>query len=181
MKRSLVPSRMALALTVLVLGSSLLSMPAMACTKDLVSYVDEDGDKIIEVGEKVYFNIVIRTKNYYAIDAERIRLKDRFAAELQIESWSLEGTYEELPEFRTKGRSEKVFLDWYIGTQQPGEYAIIRIKMSTDLNPAGHQEYTSPGRYELNSGAVVKKVYDGEQYSWETEPLYIDVFEQNND
>jgi len=78
--------------------------------------------------------------------------------------------------FSTKGKSEKVFLFWDIGTHEPGEYATLYLTMATDLNPAGKQEYTSPGTYELNSGAVVKKIYDGVQYSWETGQLSIEVF-----
>ncbi len=175
MKKSLM-SRTGLILIALVFGVSLMLTPAMACTKTLLDYDDEDGDGIIEVGEVVYFEIEIRTTNPWAINAENVVLMDRFAAELMVVDWHCEGTYEDDPVFSTKGKSQKVFLDWYIGTMGPGQEAVIYITLSTDLNPAGRQEYTSPGCYELNSGAVVKKIYDGVQYSFETGSLYITVY-----
>jgi len=178
MKRSLTFSTIAIALIALALGTSL-TTPVMACTKNLVNYTDEDRDGIIEVGEKVYFEIDIKTHNYWGTTAENVILKDRFGAELEVVDWTCEGTYEKDPVFYTKGKSEKVFLDWYIGTHEPGEEAIIHLTMATDLNPAGKQEYTSPGTYTLNSGAVVKKIYAGVKYSWETDQLTIEVLEPN--
>jgi DNA/RNA endonuclease YhcR with UshA esterase domain len=178
MKKSSVLSRMSLALIALVLGVSLLATSAMACTKTLTCIRDlGDGDGIIEVGERIEFDIVIHTENYWSTTAENVRLYDRFGAELEVVSWTAEGTYEDDPEFTTKGNSNKVFLFWNVGTHEPGEYATLYLTMATDHNPAGHQEYTSPGCYMLNSGATVKKVYDGVQYSWETPQLTIEVFE----
>ncbi|NIS83363.1 MAG: hypothetical protein GTO14_24925 [Anaerolineales bacterium] len=54
------------------------------------------------------------------------------------------------------GKTDKVHLFWYIGDLLPGETARIIILVSTDLNPAGQQEYTEPGVYEMNSGATLK-------------------------
>jgi DNA/RNA endonuclease YhcR with UshA esterase domain len=176
MKKSLALSRMSLALMVLAIGVSLLPTSAMACTKTVTCIRDYgDGDGIIEVGEYVEFDIVIHTENYWATTAENVRLHDRFGAELMVVSWTAEGTFDNDPDFYTKGKSEKVFLFWDIGTHEPGEYATLYLTMATDLNPAGHQEYTSPGCYDLNSGATVKKIYDGVQYSWETPRLKIEV------
>jgi hypothetical protein len=175
MKKSFAFSTIGIALIALALATSL-ATPVMACTKTLVDYTDQDGDGIIEVGEKVHFEIDIKTHNYESITAENVIMQDRFGAELEVVDWTCEGTYEEDPVFYTKGKSEKVFLYWYIGTHEPGEEAIIHLTMATDLNPAGKQEYTSPGTYTLNSGAVVKKIYDGVKYSWETGQLTIEVF-----
>ena len=154
--------------------------PAMACSKTLTDYHDEDGDGIIEVGERIEFDIVIHTENYWGIPAENVRLYDRFGAELEVVGWYAEGTYDNDPDFYTKGKSEKVFLYWDIGTHEPGEYATLYLTMATDLNPAGKQEYTSPGTYELNSGAVTKKIYDGVQYSWETGQLTIEIIGEDD-
>ena len=77
------------------------------------------------------------------------------------------------------GRSEKVHLFWYIGDLQPGETARITILVSTDLNPAGHQEYTEPGIYEMNSGATLRFI-DPEQdmqLSAVTDSIYVTVLE----
>jgi len=56
----------------------------------------------------------------------------------------------------------------------PGESAHIEMYVWTKLNPAGHQEYTSPGTYTMNSGPNLKW-YDLEdhQHSFDGEPLYI--------
>lgn len=53
------------------------------------------------------------------------------------------------------GNSDKVHMYWYIGDLAPGETARIIILASTDLNPVGHQEYTEPRIYEMNSGATL--------------------------
>ena len=75
------------------------------------------------------------------------------------------------------GMSEKVHLFWYIGSLKPGKTARLILLVSTDLNPAGHQEYTEPGIYEMNSGATLKFI-DPEQnmqLSAVTAPLYVTV------
>lgn len=175
--KSLSIGKMSFPLIALVLSVLLMPTAAMACTKTLAEIRDlGDGDGIIEVGERIEFDIVIHTENYWEQTAENVRLYDRFGAELEVVSWYAEGTYDNDPEFTTKGNSHKVFLFWDIGTHEPGENATLYLTMATDLNPAGRQEYTSPGTYELNSGAVVKKIYDGVQYSWETGELSIEVF-----
>jgi hypothetical protein len=46
----------------------------------------------------------------------------------------------------------------------------------TKLNPAGHQEYTTPGRYEFNSGPTAKWWDGWQQQSSEGPSLYIDVY-----
>jgi hypothetical protein len=63
------------------------------------------------------------------------------------------------------GRSVKVHFQWNIGDMIGGTSRTIFLVVSTDTNPAGHQEYTSPGCYELNSGATVKALVDGRQVS----------------
>ena len=51
----------------------------------------------------------------------------------------------------------------------------LKIVIGTDTNPAGQQEYTTPGPYYLNSGATVKWIYDGKQYSASSNKLMITV------
>jgi len=67
------------------------------------------------------------------------------------------------------GRSVKVHFQWNIGDMNAvtGMSQTIFLVVSTDTNPAGHQEYTSPNCYELNSGATVKAIVDstGKQFS----------------
>jgi hypothetical protein len=81
----------------------------------------------------------------------------------------------------TTGKSEKVHLYWYIGDLAPGETARIIILVSTDLNPAGHQEYTEPGIYEMNSGATLKfQDCTGTQLSASTDSIYVTVLPEED-
>ncbi len=75
----------------------------------------------------------------------------------------------------TQGNSNKEFLKWEVGTLGPGGTANLVLMAQTDLNPAGHQEYTSPGTYEFNSGAVLKFLVDGKQTSFETGSIMVTV------
>jgi uncharacterized repeat protein (TIGR01451 family) len=42
---------------------------------------------------------------------------------------------------------------WLVGELQPGQSESLTMTICTDLNPAGKQEFTSPGIYSLNNGA----------------------------
>ncbi len=98
-----------------------------------------------------------------------IVVTDNLAAEIEIDRVSSvsQGTLE----IRYTGRSEKAHLTWNVGTLQPDEWAWFTLEISTDLNPAGRQEYTSPGVYELNSGPTMKYYVDGIKYSLEIAPI----------
>jgi len=54
------------------------------------------------------------------------------------------------------GRSCKAHFEWTIGPMEKDESKIIYLVVSTDVNPGGHQEFTSPCTHYLNSGATVK-------------------------
>jgi hypothetical protein len=73
------------------------------------------------------------------------------------------------------GKSHKIHFQWNIGTLNPEEFIGIIIGASTDTNPAGHQEYTSPGIYELNSGATLKFSDPYTQLSAYTDSVYVTV------
>ena len=78
------------------------------------------------------------------------------------------------------GKSLKVHLKWIIGDLTVGAggtaSASLVVKISTDENPAGKQEFTSPGCYFLNSGATVKAITPfGYQVSAETGRLVVHV------
>ncbi len=54
-------------------------------------------------------------------------------------------------------------MSWDVGTLAPGESMFIQLHVSTDINTGtgngkkgGHQEYSSAGPTELNSGATAK-------------------------
>lgn len=109
-------------------------------------------------------------------DITGVTVTDRFGAEIEIEEPFPVSITHGTVSYTTKGKSAKVFLTWEIGTLSPGDWAALVIKVSTDLNPAGHQEYTSPNCYELNSGAVLK-FFDmyGKQHSAYTDSIMVEV------
>lgn len=59
-------------------------------------------------------------------------------------------------------------LSWTIGTMGTGQTCELVLFVSTDINPADKQEYTSPGQHCLNSGATIKFKLNGVQYSHST-------------
>jgi PKD repeat protein len=52
---------------------------------------------------------------------------------------------------RTTGKATHI--DWSVGELGPGASASLWFTVATKLNPAGKQEFTSPGTYVLNPGA----------------------------
>ena len=108
-----------------------------------------------------------------------VRLYDRFGAEFGVDIVEYRGgSGGSPPVIRTKGKSEKVFLEWQIGTLEGGQCAAIFLHVWTDHNPAGKQEFTSYGTYEMNSGAVVKWFDSfGKQHSAETASIVISTVE----
>jgi hypothetical protein len=118
-----------------------------------VKYLDEDRDGVIEVGESVQFLEVIQVHNPSPDPWMGVIVKDRWGAEIDVVSATpSQGT----ATLTTKGKSAKEFLEWNVGTVPPGGTANLVLMTMTDLNPAGHQQYTSPGDYDYNSGAVLK-------------------------
>lgn len=106
---------------------------------------------------------------------EDVVIYDRFGAEFGV-TWTdyTPGTADD-PVLTTKGNSDKVFLEWHVGDLAAGQTAILYLVVSTDLNPAGHQEFTSTGCYDMNSGAVAKWFVDGHKQSAETGSITISV------
>lgn len=75
------------------------------------------------------------------------------------------------------GNSVKVHFQWNIGDIPAGTSGSIFLVVSTDKNPAGHQEYTSCGCYEMNSGATIKAIVasTGKRVSAESASIMIEV------
>jgi hypothetical protein len=149
---------------------------------DLIS--TGDGDLVIEVGEDVVWLMVIEVENTLAWTMEDVVVTDRFGAEIEIDNFAPGDT---IPATRgsasyfTKGKSDKIFLTWEVGDLAPGETAVLAFEVSTDTNPGKGkgeplQEYTSPGHYELNSGAVLKFIGEHDYlYSDHTASIEVDV------
>ena len=81
------------------------------------------------------------------------------------------------------GNSCKVHFNWTIGPMEEGEIKEMYLVISTDKNPAGHQEFTSPGITFLNSGATAKILSPNPRgkmrpiYSTSTPPIPITIEE----
>jgi hypothetical protein len=78
------------------------------------------------------------------------------------------------------GKSHKIHFQWIIGELAADTTVTIIIGVSTDLNPGGQQEYTSPCEHCINSGAVLKAKWEYRKCRWrwlsaETEELCIKV------
>ena len=64
------------------------------------------------------------------------------------------------------GNSAKVHFSWTIGSMDEDEVKEMYLVISTDKNPAGHQEFTSPGITFLNSGATAKIMTQNRNDKW---------------
>lgn len=166
-------------------GELLYALDLNACSYDhevckKVKYLDHDRDGIIEVGEPVMFLEIIQVHNPTAYPWTDVTVKDRWGAEIDVTSAEAS---QGIATLTTKGNSAKEFLEWDIGTIPPGGTASLVLMTMTDLNPAGHQSYTSPGDYEYNSGAVLKVMVQPahakkpHQESFNTGSVWVTVFE----
>ena len=129
---------------------------------------------ICDLNTETQWTLVISVTNPFEYTMENTVITDRFGAEIEIdEEVSItHGTCS----FTTKGKSEKVFLTWNIGDILEGETAQLILLVSTDLNPAGKQEYSTPGVYEMNSGATLKfNDLEQKQHSEVTDSIYVTV------
>lgn len=163
----------ALMLTVVCLIAQVTPI-AYACYKEAELISTEDGDMRIEVGENVVWLMIISVSNWRSSgDYTEVMVKDNLGAELEIDSPfnMTQGNVE----VRLTGKSEKVHLFWFVGTLAPGERAYLFFFVSTDYNPAGKQSYTSPGRYELNSGPTMIYMWQGHRHSYEADSIWITV------
>ncbi|MBI2852662.1 MAG: hypothetical protein HYX84_06140 [Chloroflexi bacterium] len=140
-----------------------------------------DGDDIIEVGEEIRFLMVIQVHNPTGARWTDVVVEDRLGAELESgpvpDGVPNPNATQGAATTSTQGNSNKLFLKWEVGDLGPGKTANLVWRVSTDLNPAGKQEYTTAGTYEFNSGVVLKFLVDGKQSSFETGSILVTVVE----
>jgi hypothetical protein len=137
----------------------------------------EDGDDIIEVFENVIWKLHIYVTNSYDVTLYDVVITDRLAAELEVdEVISYDG--EDL-DIKRQGNTK---ITWTIGELEEWEEAHLWMYVST-REKGKHQQYTSCGKYEWNSGAVLKFIHpmdiddpnDDVQLSAHSEKLWVDV------
>lgn len=154
-------------------------------TKELTDEIeagDGDGDGVLETGEDWMFEMTITLTNVSGEDIEGIRLHDRLGGDLE---WHAVGwNFGSDLDISYKGKTEKVFLDWYDGfTLAHGDSAIITMLVSPDVNTGngngkeaeGNQEFTSSGEHCLNSGAWFEGWIGDEYIEACTNPVCVDV------
>lgn len=121
-----------------------------------------EGELTIKTETETQWKLIIEVTNTFTYTMTNVVIKDRFGAEIEIDEPFPDSITHGTVSYTTKGKSDKVFLTWEIGDLLSGETATLTLLVSTDINPAGHQEYTEPGICELNSGATLKFI-DPEQ------------------
>ena len=116
---------------------------------------------------------LIAIQFYTPVAIQNAVVTDNLGAELEIDSpfSASHGT----ASYITQGGSNQVRITWNIGNVPADTTCTLTFWVSTDLNPAGHQEYTSCGCYALNSGATIKYYYMGVKYSATADPIFITV------
>ena len=130
----------------------------------------------------VQWAVVMDVVNPFSYTMTNVNITDRFGAEIEIDPPFPYSITHGTALYTTKSKSEKVFLTWEIGDLLPGETARLMVLVSTDLNPKGHQEYSEPGIYELNSGATLKFIdpVQDVQLSAYTDSIYVTVLPEED-
>ena len=134
----------------------------------------------IDENTETQWLLVINVTNPFGYTMNNTVITDRFGAEIEINEIgdTTHGTasWDYGPGKKKPNKSKKVFLTWTVGDLLPGETAQLTLLVSTDLNPAGKQEYSTDGVYELNSGATLKFIDpDLDQLSAVTDSIYVTV------
>jgi hypothetical protein len=164
--------------------------PILTVTKELLEDQTVEGgdmDGVLEMGEDWRWTFRITITNPTDATITDVKMHDRLGGDLEWHyvSCSGGGGLSEV-DIYTRGKTEKVFIDWDIGTMGPGAEETMNVRVSPDINPgtgngkkAGHQEYTSIGLHELNSGAYAEGNWDG-IFVWDkSDPIMVEVFEDN--
>ncbi|MCK4758045.1 MAG: PKD domain-containing protein, partial [Thermoplasmata archaeon] len=112
------------------------------------------GPDVVETHTKYGWTLRITVSNIGDSDAQDVVMHDVLPAELELVAFTKStGTFT----FKQNGGGQmgSTALTWEIGTMVSGQSETLDIVISTRLNPAGKQEFTSPGTYSLNDGAWV--------------------------
>lgn len=139
---------------------------------------DTNGNDVdeVEIATVVTFTMEITVTNDTGVDLTDVLVHDRLGGELHLDSTvSPPGT---VVTTWTRGKTEKWFIDWTIASLPDGGSETLTIVASLDKNPGGHQEYSSPGVYDLNSGATIVSAVIDEvvvKFDIQTDPIQVEV------
>ncbi|UCD30157.1 MAG: hypothetical protein JSV03_06720 [Planctomycetota bacterium] len=177
--------------------------PYEGFVKEAVIVYEDVVDGVITVGELVQWDMTITLPNNFAWAITNAVLKDNLGGNLGMADddvdndkddlideggpGDLPAGYNTIPSgtlsYETKGKTKKVQLEITGISVGIGGSLDFVLGIFTDCNPgkgknAPHQEYTSPGDYELNSGATVKFIdpATGLQLSAHTCPITVTAY-----
>lgn len=153
-----------------------------ACHKSATLLSTGDGDNIMETGEVIVWHIQIYIANVGdelpLSDWTNVVVKDNFGAELELASVLTPSLGTSAISW-TQGGSNQLRILWTVGNLPVNAHATLDFDIRTDHNPAGKQEYTSPGEYALNSGANMKCIVNGHQGSLTMDPIMVTILPQD--
>ncbi|HUV25384.1 MAG TPA: hypothetical protein VMW26_08150, partial [Methanomassiliicoccales archaeon] len=134
-----------------------------------------DGPDVVIVGNNNSWEFTFIVKNNFDYDMVDAILKDHFGAELDyIADSVMANLLTEYDISYSKGKMKQVRMEWSLEQIVEGEAFMLQMTVYTKLNPAGKQEYTSSGTYDLNSGATLKWYDDrGKKHSLETGSIQV--------
>ncbi|WP_457752567.1 COG1470 family protein [Thermococcus sp.] len=141
--------------------------PQVELTKTLI-----DGNTTVHIKTNQSWTMRIQVTNY---GAEReFVIKDVIPAEFEVDlnrTSATNGTYT----FTSQGAGDmgSTHMEWRV-TVGAGESEYIDITIYTRLNPAGQQEFTSPGTYILNEGAELVG------YGIKTDPITVEAVKEGD-
>jgi len=118
-------------------------------------------DGTFKVPNKQYAEWQVRIELTSDSTINSVIVTDNFGGEFGVELISVSrGSVD----FEYQGETHKVQLEWTIGDNFSGT-ATLLLKVYTDKNSAGKQEFTSSGTHILNSGSVLKYRVGNTQHS----------------
>lgn len=118
-----------------------------------------------------FFTIVV--SNPFDFPIEDVLVTDHFGAELDVVIVSHTGGTA-----TTEVVGQQARIAWTIDLLDPGHSQTLVVRAFTTLNPGGQQSYSSPGRYEQNSGATMRWIDpNGHQDSASTDSIVVTVVE----
>jgi hypothetical protein len=157
--------------------------------KEIISHVEAgDMDGVIETGEDWQWTMKITLKNVSGETITVDKFHDRLGGDMEWHSVVYD-TVMGILDVYTKGKTEKVFLNWYDGfSLADGEEVYVEITVSPDINPGNNQgkgkkdpataqEFTEAGEHCLNSGAYFEGYIGADFISASTLPVCVDVEE----
>ncbi|MHA1938458.1 MAG: hypothetical protein ACW97O_09650 [Candidatus Thorarchaeota archaeon] len=152
--------------------------PVLTVDKESIAAEDlGDGDGVLELSEDWEWIWEVTVTNASIASVNGSIVKDNLGGDLELLAVSPDNvTWYAIPagmkkgtfiepntglEVMWTGKTLKPHLWWTVGDLAPGDSATLYLKVSTDINPGGKQEYTSLGEHCQNSGATAKGLLQG--------------------